>query len=83
MRCCGSGQLVKGRAAVCGGGGKVVKAAIELGHVTLGCRSCGGMGGITAVILWTSIARLEEPNKSPLWEEARSPLSIALWRGID
>ena len=45
MRCCGGGQLVEGRAAVCGGGGKVVEVAIELGHVILGGMYCGGMGG--------------------------------------
>ena len=32
------------------------------------------------VIPWAAIARLAEPNDSPHWEEARSSLSIALWR---
>ena len=47
MCCCGGGQLFEGRDAVCGGRGKVVKVAIELGHVILRGRSLtsGGMVG--------------------------------------
>ena len=38
--------------------------------------------GSAAVILRAAIARLVDPNESPRWEEARSSLSIALWRGV-
>ena len=40
-----------------------------------------GLVGKAAVILWASIVRLADPNYSPLWEESRSSLSIAIWRG--
>ena len=39
--------------------------------------------GSTAVIPWADIARLEEPNELPHREEARSYLSIVLWRGTN
>ena len=39
--------------------------------------------GSAAVIPLAAIARLEEPKESLFWYEARSSLSIALWRGIN
>ena len=37
----------------------------------------------SAVILWAAIVGLAEPNESPLWKEAHSSISIAVWRGTN
>ena len=72
--------MVKGCAAVFGGGGKVVKVAIEMSHVILGGGPEVGWVGRATFIPWAAISSLAEPTESPLWEEARIYLSISIWR---